>query len=130
MARTGRLHRRGAAAAVAVLLAACATNPANLASRDAKDIISSDEIVSRPFVTAYDAVRTLRPWWLAQVSGSMGGPAVYREDEPLRGGFLALRSILIETVHELRFYETDHAVAKWGEVVARRSGVIEIVSRD
>jgi hypothetical protein len=48
----------------------------------------------------------------------------------MRGGFLALRSILIETVSEVRFYETEHAVAKWGEDVARRSGVIQIVSRN
>jgi hypothetical protein len=117
-------------AAVAVLLAACAANPAGFGPRDAKDIISHDEIVAHPFVTAYDAVRTLRPWWLVSVSGSRGGPAVYHDDEPLRGGFLALRHILIETVHELRFYEADHAEAKWGEVVARRSGVIQVVSRN
>ncbi len=121
---------RATAAVTALLLAACATNSASLGQRDARDIISNDEIVSHPFVTAYDAVRTLRPWWLAHVSGSGSGPAVYSDDEPLRGGFLALRSILIETVGELRFYETDHAVAKWGEVVARRSGVIQIVSRN
>ena len=114
----------------AVLLAACAANPASFEPRDAKNIISSDDIASHPFVTAYDAVHTLRPWWLSNVRGSMSGPAVYREDEPLRGGFLALQRILIETVQEVRFYETDHAVAKWGDVVARRPGVIQIVSRD
>ena len=128
--RRDQRRRCGVAVVAAVLLAACAANPASFEPRDAKNIISSDDIASHPFVTAYDAVRTLRPWWLAQASGSMTGPAVYREDEPLRGGFLALQRILIETVQEGRFYETDHAVAKWGDVVARRPGVIQIVSRD
>lgn len=123
-------RRRVAAAAVVVLLAACAANQPNLGSRNARDIISSDEIVVHSFVTAYDAVRALRPWWLVRVSGTIGGTAVYRDDDQLSGGFLALGSVLIETVGELRFYETGHAVAKWGEAVARRSGVIQIVSRN
>ena len=128
--RKDQPRRRVAAAAVGVLLAACAANQPNLGSRDARDILSSDEIVVHSFVTAYDAVRALRPWWLGRLNGTIGGPAVYRDDDQLSGGFLALRNVLIETVGELRFYETYHAVAKWGEAVARRSGVIQIVSRN
>ena len=112
-----------------MVLAACATNEPTVGPKNVKDIISADELAMGSYTTAYDAVRSLRPWWLQRADGRAHGPAIFSDDERLPGGYFGLRRVTIEKVHELRFYTTDHAAVKWGPSLEDRSGVIQIVSR-
>jgi hypothetical protein len=117
-----------AIATVVALLAACAAHSGQFGPRDARDVISADEVNYHSFSTAYEAVRKLRAWWLGRTSEAEYGPAIFLDDRRM-GGYFALRRIAFDDVREFRFFSTDHAVAKWGPELAQRSGVIQVISR-
>ena len=108
-------------------LAGCATHNPTLGPRDARGIIASDELAAQPFATAYEAIYALRNWWIRERRGGLG-PAVYRDDNRLPGGYLVLHRVSLETVYELRFLDRAQAVTLWGPTLEDRPGVIQIIT--
>ena len=84
-----------------------------------RTIITALEISQSSASTAYDAVRLLRPNWLADrradVFGQSAGEAlkVYLDGHRL-GGIETLQEINARNVQNIRFFGAAQAVARWG----------------
>lgn len=124
---------RANALALVLLFAGCASSGgagAADASADAKAsadspfVITATEIQEANLPNAYELVSRLRRPWLRQDRITGKEVRVYMEQRDI-GGAEALRNIPAADVAELRFYDSDAAMKRWGQTV--ESSVIEVV---
>ena len=124
---------RASVLALVLFLAGCASSAgsgAADASADAKGsadspfVITASEIQEANMPNAYELVSRLRRPWLRQDKITGREVRVYMEQRDI-GGAEALRNIPAADVAELRFYDSDAAMKRWGQTV--ESSVIEVV---
>src|SRR5512146_2853320 len=109
-----------AAARLAVVLLvalplACAT--AGTTGGERSDLITSEQLQTRHFLNAYEAVQALHANWLSGrgvSSASMPEQVVVYEDLTRVGGVDALRSISILSVKSIQHFDGNEATARWG----------------
>lgn len=107
----------------AFLGAACASGGANRSAGPGgrSDIIYRSEIAKSSAQNAYDAVRLLRPAFLAgrgpttllQPRASSTAPVVYLDNQRY-GDVGALRNIPVDGIVEIRFIGASQAQMRWG----------------
>ena len=119
--------------ALVVFLAGCASSGgsgAADASADAKRsadspfVITASEIQEANLPNAYELVSRLRRPWLRQDKITGREVRVYMEQRDI-GGAEALRNIPAADVAELRFFDSDAAMKRWGQTV--ESSIIEVI---
>jgi hypothetical protein len=104
-------------------------NDAFHSSRATSDVLTREELNAETHVDLLEAVRRLRPRWLRQRGANIerGRPIVVYQGDVYAGMIDHLRSIPIELVAEMRFYDRYTAAVRWGrEDVA---GVIQVIAR-
>lgn len=116
----------------ALLLAACAGAPKTRdGPREDPDVISRAEISKTQALTAFDAVRTLRPAFLRsrgqtsltrQVTNE---PVVYLDNRRM-GGLATLRDIPVQLIFEIRYLSSSEAQMKWGS--GHPAGAVHVIS--
>lgn len=118
-------------AALALALAACATDPNSLPPRGNRNVISAEEIAAEPITTAHDLVSRLRPgWFRARGPTSIRGgsptlPLVYI-DEVRTGNLDALYRVSTQIIREIRFINGRDATTRWG--LDHGGGVIMVLT--
>ena len=96
-----------------------------------RSVLSIEEIREVTVSDAYDAVRILRPEWLAQRPPDIigdpdsGAIRVYLDDFRL-GGARSLIGLSVDTIDSIRFISAAVATARWG--VGHARGVIQVVT--
>jgi hypothetical protein len=120
--------------AVALMLSACSLNrkaddPGTTPRTDRSFLVQS-QMTDHRFVTAYDAVESLRANWLrTRGADSFQNPShvrVYLDNVSL-GGVENLRSIVLTNVVYMRFYDAAAATSRWG--LDHGSGAIYVSTR-
>lgn len=94
-----------------------------------RSLITREQILSRHFSTAYDAVYSIRGNWLIARGKESLNRAVeiqVYQDGVRMGGLAALRNIATETVQYIRFYSGIEATTHWG--LGHGRGVIFVVT--
>lgn len=99
-------------------IAACATGSGRSAPAP-RDVLLADEIQGTSAVTAYDAVRQLRPEWLrrrgrSSIQNPRAEVLVVYLDGVRFGGPEALRTITIGGVREIRYLDANDATTRFG----------------
>ena len=115
----------------AVLLAAACQHPSRGGTPPDRDVLTADEMSSTDLITAYDAVKRLRPRFLisrgevtiARRTDSVSHPAVFLNDRDI-GSVDRLNEILVANIAEIRFYDPASANMKFGSGYMR--GVIQV----
>ncbi len=124
---------RASALALVLFLAGCASSGGSGAadaiadakgSADSPFVITASEIQEANMPNAYELVSRLRRPWLRQDKITGKEVRVYMEQRDI-GGAEALRNIPAADVAELRFFDSDAAMKRWGQTV--ESSVIEVV---
>ncbi len=121
----------GLSTVVIVSMTACATTstPGGASSRNR---ISGEELATSNHTTVYQALELLRPQWLfSRARSVMGGSGegtagVYINNNRV-GDLEYLRTVYINEVAELRFWEPGQQTSRFGMGNAR--GVIEVILR-
>jgi hypothetical protein len=93
--------------------------------RSNRSIITQRQMVENHFLTAYDAVESLRSNWLqTRGTDSFAAPSEVRVylDNTLLGGVATLRDITASTVSFIRYYDGISATGRWG--LGHGAGVI------
>ena len=98
-------------------------------------VITGAELVAREFggMTAYDAVRRMRPSWLMNSRASSNPGANPRAvmvfiDSVLAGGMEVLEYRTFGDIFEIRFHIAPEATKRWGFRYA--GGVIEVITKE
>jgi hypothetical protein len=126
-----------AVVAILVLVTGCAATADQAANGDAGErraadlrVITAEELVRMPSITALDAVQNLRPNWLRQrAGGSFSQRAqiqVYMDGAHL-GAVPTLRNIPGSSISSIRFIEGTAAAARWG--LDHGEGVIYVATK-
>ena len=125
---TERLQMRTTFArlAVALLLVLPVTcTPAATAGGGRSDLITQEEIQSRHFQNAYEAVQALHANWLVtRGTDTSGTQVVVYEDLTRLGGVEALRGISTLAIKYIQHYNADEATARWG--LGHGQGAIQV----
>lgn len=87
-------------------------------------VITATEIQESNLPNAYELVSRLRRPWLRQDKITGRPVRVYLEQRDI-GGAEVLRNIPTADVAELRYFDSDAAIKRWGQSV--ESSVIEVV---
>ena len=114
--------------AVGILGSACASSgqPGQSRPRRSRNLITADELAGLSVLSAYDAVRQLRPAWL-QVRGRSALPVVFRNNARWGDDPRSLESIRMNIVTEMRFLSASDATTRYGSGFT--GGVILVVTR-
>ena len=130
----GTFRRRGGMAAMVLLgawLGGCGMPSAGATPREARDVLTRDQMIGANASTVYDAVQKLQPDWL-----SSHGPVSMTDPTPtvasvyMNGaqvGLEYLRNLRPDDVDRIRYYEAGEASARFG--MGHQRGVIEISPR-
>jgi hypothetical protein len=93
--------------------------------RTNRGVITQQQMVENHFLTAYDAVESLRSNWLqTRGTDSFSAPSEVRVylDNTFLGGITTLRDITASTVSYIRYYDGISATGRWG--LGHGAGVI------
>ena len=126
--------------AVVFLMSACASasgpgSPSG-ATRRSSELIPRDELASMANLSAFEAIRLLRPRWLqsrgsSSITGAQGGrpyPVVMVDGSRSGSGALEdLREITVEDVESIRFIPGRDATTLYG--TGYGAGIIEVTTR-
>lgn len=118
------VHRLGFA--VLILVTACVSNPARVASPGDPYRISADELLESRIDNLYDAVRQLRPSWFRRTSRGRSGQQpimVYLDDQQL-GGVTALGRFTTNSVAEVRYLTPTEAQVRYGQSNFGRAAIL------
>jgi len=124
---------RASILALVLLAAGCATSGGSGvagASADTKEsqesspVMTADEIQQADLPNAWELVSRLRRPWLRQDKITGKAVRVYMEQRDI-GGAEVLRNIPASEVAELRFFDSEAAINRWGQSV--ESSVIEVI---
>ncbi|MFN8581129.1 MAG: hypothetical protein U0163_09160 [Gemmatimonadaceae bacterium] len=129
--------RRLFTAIVAIVGVACgggqvASTSGGLTTRNA-DVITAGELSrTEGLMNAWDAVLRLRPRFLrnsgpTSLTGGLDNRAIVRIDETVAGPPEALRTVDVQYVLEIRYYNATDATARFGGTYGR--AVIHVVTR-
>lgn len=111
--------------------AACAQPNSGQGPRTDMSVLTYQTLVDDHFLTAYDAVASLRSNWMnAKGTDSFTSPTEVRVylNNTLLGGIETLREIGTPTVVFIRHYDGIAATARWG--LGHGAGVIFVSTRD
>jgi hypothetical protein len=114
-------------------LAGCAsTGDGERAARQHRNILTEEQIQASQHLTAFDAVRTLRPSWLRDRPLSVTNPegaevVVYVDGVRMTGGVETLRQVRAETVVRMEFMSSSDATTRFG--TGHMGGAILISTR-
>jgi hypothetical protein len=100
------------ALAAIIVLAGCAT-PGD-GPRMNPNRLTAEELASREFNTAYDAVQLMRPQWFRGDRAGTGVPATVYLDGSRMGGPDSLRQIRAEGVVSMQFLSASEASTRFG----------------
>jgi hypothetical protein len=120
------------AVAVALVTALGCATPHAPAERPQSSVITEQEIVASRAPTALEAIRLLRPGFLASrgptslIDSSEGFPNVYVDDVPY-GAFATLSQIRAEDIASIRIYRAAEATYRYG--TGNPGGVIAIATK-
>ena len=110
---------------------ACAPPASSGKSRNA-NVLTAEEIAGSQATTAYEAVQSLRPNFL-RTRGShtfdptaVQAPHVFLDGQKF-GELEILRSISVQTIREIRYYNAADATTKYG--TGYTHGIIEVSTR-
>ncbi len=116
----------------ALLLSGCAAahTAAPTARRD-PNLITADEIASKPAQTLYDVVRALRPAWLMRdrptaLMPQNEGQLIVYVDGTRFGNLESLRQFVPNAVQSIRYYSPSDAEARFGP--GHLHGAIEVIT--
>jgi hypothetical protein len=93
--------------------------------RTNRSVITQQQMAENHFLTAYDAVESLRSNWLqTRGTDSFSAPSEVRVylDNTLLGGVATLRDITANTVSFIKYYDGITATGRWG--LGHGAGVI------
>lgn len=111
-----------------LVMAGCAAgsggSPESSSSRGSRNYIPNEEIRDLEPMSAYEAVRRLRPHWL--ITRTPGDVQVH-VDETRFGEALSLQRIPADQVREMRFMSASDATTRFG--TGYPNGVILVVTR-
>lgn len=112
-------------------MTACATAPAPRARGD-REVLFADEIQRTAAVTAYDAVRQLRPEWLrrrgrSSIQNATADVLVVYLNGTRLGNVQMLRSVAIGSVLEIRHLDANDATTRFG--TGHAGGALLILTR-
>jgi hypothetical protein len=98
---------------------ACATTRTGTRTTPERDLLLADEIGRTSAVTAYDAVRQLRPEWLrrrgrSSIQTPRAEVLVVYLDGVRFGGPEALRTLTIGGIREIRYLDANDATTRFG----------------
>lgn len=116
--------------AVASCAPAVSSSPGSRA--DGRSVITREDLADTPQLTAYEAIRRLRPAWLRYRGQSvLSGPdreglRIYL-DGAFYGDATALGQIIVNTVQEIRFLDSRQATLRYG--TGHTVGAIAIATR-
>ncbi|HJU75036.1 MAG TPA: TonB-dependent receptor plug domain-containing protein [Gemmatimonadaceae bacterium] len=117
--------------ALAWLVFACTPRAGIAPASSASEAITRVEITRSQALTAYDAIRILRPTMLRERGKvTMRGndvrePLVYVDNQRM-GGISYLRDIPVSEIFEIRYHTAGQAQIKWGN--GHPQGVIQVVT--
>jgi hypothetical protein len=107
-------------AAFALVVGACASGRTDTSSRSYSEVITEEELLDIGELSAYEAVRRLRPRWLSlrgplttMNPGARQGIRVY-VDGGFRGGVDELKSLQASDVGSMRFLDAREATTRYG----------------
>lgn len=111
---------------LALLLPACASSggAGTADTSDTAPVLTMAEIRAAELPNAYELVSRLRRPWLRRDPRTGGEVRVFLNDREI-GGAAALRDIPAVDVAELRYFDGEAAVARWGQAV--EASVIEVI---
>jgi hypothetical protein len=121
--------------AVALLLSACASgfdpgSQSDTAERRS-ELISQEELASKATLSAFEAIRLLRPRWLQRRGNvNIGGPPllpVVMVDRVRFGALDHLKQITVQDVESIRFIPGRDATTIYG--TGYGGGIIEVTTR-
>jgi hypothetical protein len=123
---------RVALLSLGVVVVSCAS-PSNdpQAPRADASVLTQKTLIENHFLTAYDAVQSLRSNWMnAKGPDSFSSPTEVRVylNGTLLGGVETLREISTPTLVSIRHYDGIAATARWG--LGHGAGVIYVSTRD
>jgi hypothetical protein len=126
---------RVVAVTLSTLLLAAAANaaaqaPARKPRRD-PNVITAEEIATKPAQTLYDAVRALRPQWMMRGRPTVlmpqnEGQLVVYVDGTRFGGIESLRQLVPSVATAVRYYSPSDAEAHFGP--GHLNGAIEVIT--
>ena len=130
MRRTlGRPVRATMLATLLALSTACAASSATRAPRRDPNVISREELTSRPFASLYEAVEMLHSNWLqTRGTDSINHPSqiwVYLDGTRL-GGIESLRTLSPSSTMSVQRIDAVTATGRWG--IGHGQGVILVTS--
>lgn len=110
---------RGLSILFVLLLSACGGNPSpgDSSPRSNRDLLTPEDFTTGDISNAYEAVQLLRSHWLrTRGVDSFRTPTEVKVylDNSLLGGVEELRTILINNVTSIRYYDGIDATARWG----------------
>ena len=109
-------------------LGACATTGGG-GSSGPRNTITTEQLAELPSMSAYDAVRRLKPQWLrvrGQDNVGVGqGPLVIVDDVPV-GDTDMLDSYQIRDVREIRFLDPSRATLRYGDRAGAGAIILEL----
>lgn len=113
--------------AFGALVASCAHQTGGSQPRNDMNVLTQKTLTDNHFLTAYDAIESLRSNWLkAKGQDSFTTPTEVRVylNNTLLGGVETLRNIGTPTVVFIRHYDAISATARWG--LGHGAGVIYV----
>jgi hypothetical protein len=110
---------------------ACAPPSGTRTTRDS-NVITRQDLEGSIGRNAYDAIESLRPNFLRSRGTQTFDPTVSAQaavylDGQRYGEVTALRSIQVDTIHEIRYLSASNATSKYG--TNHTAGVIEVTTR-
>jgi outer membrane receptor for ferrienterochelin and colicin len=116
---------------LAVSAAACSASGGENTPRPQANVITSDEIQTTQFRSAFELIRALRPQWLTgtgqSLSNQAAGQLVVYVDGIRMGGPEHLRQIPTTDMRSARWLSSTEAGTRYG--TGHAGGVVEIVTR-
>jgi hypothetical protein len=121
-------HAHLFALVLAVFVVGCATT-GEAGTRTDRNQLLADEIQTRQFTSAYDAVQALRPQWLRTrvQDGTVANVVVY-VDNTRAGGTGFLRTMEATAVVSMRYLNPSEASTRYGR--GHSGGVIQVFTRN
>ena len=121
-----KLVRRSSLLLLLAALAACSANAAG-GRPTRSDMITVDDLRTASSANLYDAVRALRPNWMRVVrAGNPTRVQVYLDNARI-GGVEALRTLPMQGIAYLRWFDPIAASARWG--LDHEQGAIVVSTR-
>lgn len=121
------------AVVVLVLAPGCATMATDGSDRGSREVLTREQLESVGYLSAFDAVRRLRPTWLQTERGqdsfvtqSRRGLRVYLDNIQL-GGPETLQSLQVKDIQEIRFLDKRKATTEFGTDHAE--GALLVITR-